>query len=110
MPNDNWPNKIKSPHLYWDLNPRPLVYEVSALTITLTWQVIVTDVKISDPQSMLNHLAVGNEFCQFGKKCVMCFLNVWYEKVSQIYFLCKTSFFIVIFVNMHNVHISLQQS
>ena len=50
----------KFSELCWDLNPRPLVYEASAFTTTITWQVKVKGVKVCAQQSMSNHLPVGS--------------------------------------------------
>ena len=51
---------IKFPHLYWVLNPQPLAYETSAITIIQILQVIVKGVKVCAQQSMFKHLPGGS--------------------------------------------------
>ena len=58
----------KIPYLCWDLKPRRLAYETSALTTVLTRQVRVKGVKVlNNACPIICQLAAGSEFYQLEK-------------------------------------------
>ena len=56
------------------MNPQPLEHEANVLTITLSLQVRLKDVKVCAQQSMSNHLQGGSleqNFTNMEKKTIM---------------------------------------
>ena len=72
---------LKFLHLCWVLNPQPLGYEASALTIILTLQMRLKDLlkfSLNKACSIICKVAICIEFRQFGKKSNDAFMKYPY--------------------------------